>query len=79
MIQFFMDNSNQTSVKKSGNLIKGGLISIFLGLLIIFVPEILVAFFSLLFISTGIALFGWGLIIKKNQNQFQQIQFNIEE
>ena len=30
-------------------------------------------------IVTGLALFGWGLNIKRIQNQFQQIHINIDE
>jgi len=79
MIRFFINNLNPTFVKQGRGLMVSGLFSIFLGLLIIFVPEILVAFIALLFITAGLALFGWGLNLKRLQNQSQQIHINIDE
>lgn len=79
MIRFFMNTFKPTFITQGSGIIVTGLVSIFLGLLIIFVPEILVAFIALLFIATGLALFGWGLNIKRIQNQFQQIHINIDE
>jgi hypothetical protein len=79
MIQFFINSVRPTTIRGATGLITAGLVLIFLGLLIIFVPEILVAFIAFLFITTGFALFGWGLNIRKLQNQFQQVKINIEE
>ena len=79
MIRFFINNINPSRLYHGSGLIYSGLISIFLGLLIIFVPEILIALIAFIFISTGLALFGWGLSIKRLQNQFQHVKINIEE
>jgi uncharacterized membrane protein HdeD (DUF308 family) len=79
MIQFFIDSFNSSQIKQGNGLIFSGIISVIFGFIVIFVPEILVAFIALLFMATGIALFGWGLKIKKLQNQFQQVQINIDE
>ena len=79
MIRFFINTFNPTYIKQATGLIIAGLVSIFLGLLIIFVPEILIAFIAFLFIATGFALFGWGLNVRRLQNQFQQVKINIEE
>jgi len=79
MIRFFINNFNPNKIKHGSGLIYSGLISIFLGLLVIFVPEILIAFIAFIFISSGLALFGWGINIRRLQNQFQHVKINIEE
>ena len=79
MIRFFINTINPNTIKQGRGLIFSGLLSIFLGLLVIFVPEILVAFVAFIFIISGLALFGWGLNIKRLQNQVQQVKINIEE
>jgi hypothetical protein len=79
MMHFFLNNFNPGKSKRGSAMIVSGLLAMGLGLLIIFIPEILIAFVAFLFIASGLALFSWGMNIKRFQKQFQHVEIHIEE
>lgn len=56
-----------------------GVISILTGLLIILVPEILVAFVASLFFILGITLIGLSWILRKMRKDLVYVKINIDE
>lgn len=79
MIRLFMNTFATPSQRSWSVLILGGLISILLGLLIIVVPEILIAFIASLFFIAGAGLLFWGWTIRKFQKKSDHITIHIND
>ena len=79
MFRFFLHTMHPSDYRLWIGFIFAGLISILIGLLIIMVPEILIAFIASLFFLTGTALLIWGWTIRKAQNRSDQITIHIND
>jgi len=79
MIRLFMNTFSTPGQRLWSGFILGGLISILLGLLIILVPEILIAFIASVFFIAGAGLLFWGWTIRKVQNRTDQITIHIND
>lgn len=56
-----------------------GLLLVLFGLIILFYPEILVAFIASIFFLAGIFVIGFAFRIRKNYQRYQSVKLNIND